>query len=161
MKNSILKYDLDEVTINLGFATEVKVRDYFSKDVKVFSIFDAHIDLFATYQIENDDKIERISYELYGTTDYWDILLLLNDRSPLFEMPYGYDLIHDFAQNRIDIYKNFIYSHAPLLNDRADVLFEELSEELLVKNENTRTIYVVKPSRMNDFISILKDENFI
>lgn len=161
MKNTILNYELENVQIDLGFTDDVNVRDYFSKDIKIFNLFNEHQDLFVTYQIENDDKIERISYELYGTTDYWDILLMLNDRSPLFEIPYGYDPIHDYAKIQIDIYRNLIYSHSPLLLARTDNLFDDLSEELLDNNETIRTMYIIKPSRMNDFIAVLKENSYI
>ena len=67
MKNTVLKFDYEELD-------EFIVSDYFSKKVDVYSLIDQIKDYVSAYKISDNDKLERISYELYGTTDYWDIL---------------------------------------------------------------------------------------
>ncbi len=72
MKNTLLNYDLEEVELN---GTDFNVSDYFSKDVGIYSLINDLDDYLDTYQINNNDKLERIAYELYGNIDYLDIRL--------------------------------------------------------------------------------------
>lgn len=155
MKNSLLNFDSED----LG---QFVVRDYFSANINIWEIFNEHKSMFEVYRIEDDDKIERISYELYGTTDYWDILIMLNDRSPLFEMPYNYDLLQNHAEEFINKYIHFVYSEASLAdNNRKEELTAEMLNVNLENNEKFRYLHVVKPSKMGDFIKILQSKGYI
>jgi len=154
MKNTILNYSLEELD-------DFFVRDYFSKDVKISDLFYTLGDYIDTYQMTNNDKLERISLQLYGTTDYWDILLLLNSRNPLFEMAYDYDLLVNFATNRSNYYKKTEYSHAPLNIARTAVLHSAILDAVVAENEDFRTLYIIKPPKMGTFLSLLKAQSYI
>lgn len=152
MKNTIIKYAREEVD-------EYIVSDYFSKNIQIgdFSIYS---DFITTFKLETNDKLERVSYVLYGTADYWDILLMLNNRDPLFQMTYDYDLIDRASIKYAQLYSE-TYSNGPLneedfnsMKDKRDVELEEL-------NEQYRKIYVVKPQRINEFILLLKSQGII
>ncbi len=158
MRNSILNYDTETVELE---EVEVQVSDYFSKDVQIFNIFDTLGDYLDTYQIQNNDKLERIALELYGNSNYWDILLMLNDRNPLFEIPYEYDLVEDFAEDSTNYYKNVLYSHPPLNVTRSEIIKAQILEETEINNESYRLIYIIKTEKMNDFISLLKSLSYI
>lgn len=155
MKNSILTFDYEELD-------EFIVSDYFSKDISIWDLWDNVQDYISTYKITDNDKLERISYELYGTTDYWDILALLNQRDPLFDMPYDYDTIYADVSSFINQYIYYIYSHAPL-NDatRQQELLEKFINEAEEEKEINRYIYIVKPSRIGDFIKLLKQNEYM
>lgn len=154
MKNSVLNYSTEELD-------EFIVSDYFSKDVGVYSIFTTLEPYLEVYKMSNSDKLERIAYELYGNTDYWDILLMINDRNPLFEMAYDYDILYTDATTTINQYANFIYSHAPLTSERSDVLLADLMQTKEDENEAYRFIYIIKPTLLNDAISILKQQGYV
>jgi hypothetical protein len=154
MKNTILNYELEELD-------EFIVSNYFSKNIDIYNLLNSLGEYLDIYQIQNSDKLERIAYELYGNTDFWDILLLLNDRNPLFEMPYEYDLLEDYALNRANYYKLVLYANAPLIQTRTDALMSEILSETVASNEEYRIIYIIKPEKMNNFISLLKANSYI
>ena len=97
MINTLLTYDLEELD-------EFIVSDYTSKKVDIYNLFQEMkdngtlADFLEVYRISDDDKLERISYSIYGTPDYWDILLQINDRNPLFQMPYNLDTTFEIAE---------------------------------------------------------------
>ena len=62
MKNTLLKFDYEELD-------EFIVPDYFSKSKDISYLVHKIKDYLEVYKISDNDKLERISYELYGTTD--------------------------------------------------------------------------------------------
>lgn len=155
MKNTILKFEKEEVE-------EFIVSDYFSKKVHIIDIYDELEKYVTTYQLVDNDKIERISYELYGSTDYWDILVLLNGADPLFHMAYGENILLDSIETSLNKYLYFIYSHAPLSDDtRIEELTEYYDAELKNDNERIRFIYVIKPENISDAVILLKKKGYL
>lgn len=148
MKNTLLNYDKEELD-------EFIVSDYFSKDINIFNLIDGLDDYIEIYTIADNDKLERVSLEIYGTTDYWDIILMLNDRNPLFDMPLDYDKIRNGSEEIANTYINFLYSQAPV-TDTARVL--EFTNEILTRNfnenESFRMIKIIKPSKIGAFLKI-------
>jgi hypothetical protein len=162
MKNTILNFKKETVEIELGFErSEYEVRDYFSKKINVSDIVPEILDMMAIYEMYDGDTIERVSFELYGTTDYWDILIMLNERSPLYDMPYEDGTIQEQSETFIFQYQNFVYSHAPLIQRRATILLNELIESRTNDNESLRALYIIKPSEMNRFLSLIKEYEYI
>lgn len=155
MKNTILKYTKTEVD-------DVIVSDYFSKKISIREFINLHPNLFYSYNVMDDEKLENISYKLYGTSDYWDLLLMLNDMNPLIDMPYNSDTIINGVQTQLNTYFYYSYSHAPLSNvSRINELTTEFSENAELKNETFRYIIVIKPTALPEFIKLLKDNKFI
>lgn len=160
MRNMVLNYETQEVGNYI-------VSDYTSTKIDLYNLvsefqdngtFSEYLDL---YRISDDDKLERISFALYGTPDYWDVLLQLNDRNPLFELPYNLDTIIDFSEGFWGKYSSEIYFQAELLPEVLKDRIEEEVERAKAKNEIYRYIYVIKPSRMNEFIKILRDKDYL
>lgn len=165
MKNTVLNFDKEEVNLNTTEFKDVNISNYFSKDINVYNILtdDDNInDYIDTYKMSDDDRLERISYDLYGTTDYWDILMLINERSSLFEMSYNFDVISEDNTSFVDNYFNSIYSQAPLLNaERIEALSSEYLTDNVSKNETYRYINVVKPSKITQFLTLLKARGYV
>jgi hypothetical protein len=146
MKNSILKYD------------DTTSDNYIHKDFTSFDYTKIHEfvdtcqdDIFDYYQMGDNDKMERIAFELYGSTDYWDILLLINDINALYGMPYSYDIIEAAASNRLEKYK----AKKPdvIIPDAHSVYMHGAFENIQTQqNEVNRVIKIVKPSRLQDFL---------
>lgn len=155
MKNSVIIFDTEEID------DKYIVPDYFSKDIAVYNIVTDMLPYLETYSISNGDKLERISYELYGTTDYWDILLMINERDPLFDMPFKYDIVEETVEKIIDTYQNETFTDAPLNQERTDILFNDRLEQAEIDNEEIRTMYVITPSLITDAISLLKTKGYI
>lgn len=160
MKNTILDFDYEEIELTDEWTADVS--DYFSKDISIWDLWENVQDYIQTYKIQNNDKLERISYELYGTTDYWDILALLNQRDPLFQMPYDYTTLYENASNYLNQYIYYIYSHAPLNDtERIQELLDEFINDFDEVNETNRYIYIIKPSKIGEFIKLLKDNSYL
>lgn len=160
MINTILKYDYED----LG---DYIVSDYTSKKIDLYNILqemkDNNIlsDYFDIYRMMDDDKLERISYSIYGTTDYWDILLQLNDRNPLFEMSYNLDTIVDSVEIFWKKYSNNVYFQSPLNDTVLNELILAEIENMKKQNEIYRLIYIIKTSKMNEFLKILRERDYI
>lgn len=154
MKNSILNYSTEELD-------DFIVTDYFSKDIFINDIFSTLEEYLELYEMDDDDKLERISYEFYGDTNYWDLLLLINNLNPLFQMAYNFDILTDEVTTKIDLYSNVIYSHPPLTPERKTAGYNYLLDKLTTQNEQNRSIYVVKPNYLNDVLGILKTNGYL
>lgn len=159
MINTILGYQKEELD-------DFIVSDYTSKKINIYDILEEMrynntlSDFFSLYRISDDDKLERISYSMYGTTDYWDILLQINDRNPLFQMPYNLDSTIESAEAFWNYYSNNVYFQT-LNNNVLNILLNSEIERMKEKNEIYRYIYVVKPTKMNEFLKILRDRDYI
>ena len=160
MINTLLTYELEELD-------EFIVSDYTSKKVDIYNLFQEMkdngtlADFLEVYRISDDDKLERISYSIYGTADYWDILLQINDRNPLFQMPYNLDTTFDIAEAMWNNYSDNIYFQSPLDSNLLQSLIDEEIERLKEKNEFYRFIYIIKTSKMNEFLKILRERDYI
>lgn len=160
MNNTILNYNLDELD-------EFIVPDYFSKNIDLYNILQEFqnngilAEYVQMYRIADDDKLERISYDIYGTTDYWDLLLQINDRQPLFDMPYSLDVIIDSSREYWEHYSNNVYFQAPLNTNTLELLVNAEVEILKEQNEIIRFIYIINPSKLQDFLKILRERDYI
>lgn len=160
MTNSILNYTYDELD-------EFIVSDYFSKKIDIYSLLAEFIsagtlaNYVQSYRISDDDKLERISYDIYGSTVYWDLLLQLNDKQPLFEMPYSLDTIIDSSEEFWNNYANLIYFQAPLESEILQTLINEEIEKMKEQMEIYRFIYIIKPTKLQEFLKILREKDYM
>lgn len=162
MKNTIIKYELEEFDENDIPIDGIRfVHDYNTKDVHFDDLYDEIKDIVTVYQVQNGDKLERISMELYGTPDYWDILLLLNKMDPLFDMPYDDGNVLTQAEIFVNVYQNTIYMNNPLVQSRTDELRDEIVEDVIEENKKRGIIYVVKSSRMGEFLLLATAKGLI
>ena len=156
MKNTLLDYEYEELD-------EFIVPNYFSRDINIYDIYSLLKKYVVVYRITDNDNIERIAYDLYGTTDYWDILVMLNQRNPLFDMPYNYDKIEESTKSYTNTYLNVICSidNLHVIAGVGKKLYDEYLEEGLAENESFRYMYVVEPTKMADFLKVLQDNSYL
>lgn len=160
MQNALLNYTLEELD-------EFVVPDYFSKKIDLYNLIQEFTEAntlgyyLATYKIADDDKLERISYDIYGTTNYWDILLQLNDKNPLFELPYSLDTIIYGSEEYWNDYANFLYFQAPLNSEILNNLIDEEIEKMKEQNEKYRFLYIIKPTKIQEFLKLLRDKEYL
>lgn len=160
MTNTLLNYTLEELD-------EFIVPDYFSKKIDLYNLIQEFSEAgtlgyyLATYKIADDDKLERISYDIYGTTNYWDLLLQLNDKNPLFELPYSLDTIIDSSEEHWNNYSNLLYFQAPLIDNVLQTLIDEEIEKMKVQNEKYRFLYIIKTTKMQEFLKLLRDKDYL
>ena len=160
MTNSILNYINEELD-------EFIVPDYFSKKIDVYTVLQEFSEAgtlgeyVVSYRMSDDDKLERISYDIYGTPIYWDLLLQINDKVPLFEMPYSLDTIIDSSEEFWNNYSNLLYFQAPLNSVFLQALIDEEIEKMKEINEIYRIIYIIKPTKLQEFLKILRDKDYL
>jgi len=147
MKNKIINYDIID-----------NHMDYRSKDVsKILALKElSDTNYIDYYTLQDNEKIEGVSYYLYNSTVYWDLLLLINERDPLFGLTYDYDYIATKAEDNIERYNS---SYNIDLSVEDPEYYQELIdteiERLSLINEENRTIKIIKPSKILDFTRIL------
>lgn len=160
MTNTLLNYTLEELD-------EFIVPDYFSRKIDLYNLIQEFSEAgtleyyLATYKIADDDKLERISYDIYGTTNYWDLLLQLNDKNPLFEMPYSLDTVIDSSEEYWNNYSNLLYFQAPLNDIVLQTLIDEEIEKMKEQNEKYRFLYIIKTTKMQEFLKLLRDKDYL
>lgn len=147
LKNSIV--DFTNRTLN-GYSVE----DYFTFDLKLIleHVKTCTDDFFEWYQIQDDDKLERIALELYGDADYWDILLIINGKDALLHMPYNFDTVAEFARNTAEDYVKHISTLTTLPDFHIEEMVTKYEEKFRKENDSYRLMRIVKPQRMQEFI---------
>jgi hypothetical protein len=147
LKNSVIDFTNRQIENTI-------VEDYFTFDLKKIldHIASCTLDYFEWYQMDDDDKIERVALELYGNADYWDILLLINGKDALFDMPYNFDTLSSFADEKAKNYVASISALKTITPEHQAQMAEIYEEKFRKQNEENRLLRVVKPSRMQEFI---------
>lgn len=152
MKNTLLTYD--------KFSSyKFIANDYTSKNFKnILSLPELNSTVYIDYiELDENQTMEQVSYALYDTPDYWDILILINNRDPLFDMVYNFDIVDNISSSRILEYlKNYSGTYK---TNTVDNLKKITLQDLENKNDNLRTLKVIKPDKMFDFIKIVNSLN--
>lgn len=156
MKNSILNYKTIEFT-------DLIVTDYTSynyAEISNLSIFNDETYVYY-YTLNDGETIEGVSYKAYNTTDYWDLILLINRKSALFDMSYDFDALSVWARLKAEEYNFKEYFGSSLPRNHILYLESLYLNELTLKNEENRVIKLVKPSMLNDVFRILREKSLI
>ena len=153
MKNTVIKYP------NIS-CRQFTAQDYTDKKFKQIldlpeltdSTYVEHIELL------DNQTIEQISYILYGSPDFWDILVLINNMDPLFSMSYDFDIIKDISKAKV---QKYLEGYSGMYkNDTEERLDELVLHNNIEANEKRRTIRVIKKDRLGDFLKILNGIDF-
>lgn len=163
MKNSIIKYDRTD------FYEGYSVTDYTSKKLSQildFSILDDS-DWIEYYILTDNETIEQVSYDVYGTTMYWDVILYINKIDPLFGMVYDFDFSRDTAESFVDNYNENVLIWGKYVPPRSlptaymDMLKDIKTEELEALKELKRPIKIIRHNKILDFMKLLRQQEII
>lgn len=102
---------------------------------------------FGILELANNIALEKISWQIYKSPDYWDILLLVNDIDPLFGMPYEYDIVSASTDDAIKRYEETVYRRFMPDKDRRRLHQAKAAQDSEL-NEKHRRIYYVYPERI-------------
>jgi hypothetical protein len=101
--------------------------------------FKKNLDAIIHYIIPEDYSIDKISYDLYGTTDYWWIIYVFNNiKNPWLEWP--------FCQEQLTTLTDLLYNEEGKYS--RPTYYKFLHEE----NEIKKNIIVLKEYALRDFI---------
>ena len=122
----------------------------------------------STKIVSNNEPLEKISYDLYDSTEYWDVLLLLNERSPLFDMAYDYDVIAEAGETATQTYESEVLNKSiddnNLGNDglttreRFRLAFQE---ERAKNNDAFQTLIYIKKDKIWDFVNLMYNDEIV
>ena len=171
LKNTLLNFDtinVDDVTnvtisktensLNVTPTLNIQFYDR-NKIQKIKDVISTMNDAWFSYVlVPQNSSLEKISYELYNSKDYWDILLLLNERMPIFDMYYDYDIISEAGETGIQEYENKVY-RKKILSSVRESLRIKLQENQEKENENLKIIKYIKKDYLYDFLNFLNSSN--
>ena len=105
-------------------------------------------------KVHNDELIEQISFDLYQSTDYWDILLVLNGMTSMNQLPVNNDIVIIKAEKKLQEWKD----KGALLNIpmTSELLLKKYNEFLLQEenlNEKYRYINYVSAEDMSELLA--------
>ena len=160
-KNSILNFKTQEyiddsgATQKDGTSVKLIVPDYQSINFKKVRII---LDMcpeewFEWIKIANHTNIEKLSQDLYGSPNYWDIILIINGRLPLFEFPYDYDIVEIMVDNMVNKYVQKVYKK-PVTDETRERIRKMFIKKVADDNENYRFLKVIKPMYIYKFIQL-------
>ena len=169
MKNTLLKFDyiMDENDKNFlrgnNSSNKVFISLYnFTNIKKMVAIIDRLNDkeYFGYTSVKNNTTIEKLSYDIYKTTDFWDVIILVNNKNPLFSMTYDFDIIYDSVDEYLINYEKRILKRK--LNEKEkERLRKTFMEKLSIENEDNRIIRYVYPEKIYDFLQILRENRLL
>ena len=107
-------------------------------------------DFFDWVQIQNNVTLEKLALDFYGNANYWDVLLVINQKNPLFEMPFDFDSLSTMAEDKIDSYIREIYNN-DIPVSIYNIMYEKYKNDLVLLNEEYRIIRIVRPGRIQEF----------
>ena len=115
-------------------------------------------------RIQNNTTLEKISYDLYQTPDYWDLLLFLNLRMPIWDMPYDYDVVSEAGDTAITEFESEVFGKrvservmwdGVSTRDRIKNAYQDAASEV---NNEFSTLKYVDPSHIYDMINLMYEE---
>ena len=171
LKNTLLNFDtinIDDVenvttsknestlnvtpSLDISFYDRIKIQKI--KDV----ISTMNEDWFSYVLVPQNSTLEKISYDLYESKDYWDILLLVNERMPLFDMYYDYDIISEAGETALQEYENKVY-RKKILSEVRERLRVKMQENYEAENENLKIVKYIKKNYIYDFINYINNNS--
>lgn len=128
--------------------TEFLFRDY-TNLVSIKEILDKYKEHIQIYQVLEDERLDTISYKLYGTTDYWDMLVLLNDLKCMTDLPVNYDKVENRAKQKHEEWTKIFGKQKT--KEQIASKYEEFLEQEIANNEKYRNFKYIDSSVINRF----------
>lgn len=120
------------------------LKNLFDKVVLLDSFKKEYIN-FDTYEVNNNESIEYVSYVAYKTVDYWWIIAIFNDIKDIF-----YDWVK--TEDQIQYIADQLYETENKYSRRV------YYDMLVAHNEKRRTLLVLKPEFINTVVSAYRSE---
>ena len=127
---------------------EFLIRDY-TNLVSIQEILDKYKEYIQIYQVLEDERLDTISYKLYGTTDYWDMLVLLNDLKCMTDLPVNYDKVENRARQKHEDWTKIFGKQKT--KEQIASKYEEFLEQEIANNERYRNFKYIDTSMINRF----------
>lgn len=155
LKNFLDKFEFIEES--RSDAEQLNVRDYRSVDLKKINelILDEDIE---TIKINAGEKMELVADNVYRNKDFWDFLMIINDKCSLSDMPYDNDIVQAISEEMTSNY--FSNPDRPYQGNITDELLSEYKEFIheKINQENFRKMLVkiLNPDKLADLLREFK-----
>ena len=170
LKNTLLNFDhinIDDVenittsknesTLNVTPSLDISFYDRI-KIQKIKDVISSMNEAWFSYVIvPQNTTLEKVSYDLYESKDYWDILLLVNERMPIFEMNCDYDIISEAGEKALKEYEEKIY-RKKILSEVRERLRLKMQENYEAENENLKIVKYIQKNYLYDFINYINND---
>ena len=150
-KDFLLSKSKEKFTINNN---TFEIDDY-TNILDISEILEQYKGELSEYQVSNDERIEVISFNIYRSSDYWDLLLLINNIKDFRKLPVNQDKLekrlNEIYSEWLDIFgKN--KTEAQKLEK-----FQELEQELFLENEKYRIIKYINIDKISEIKAMIKE----
>jgi len=149
MKTEFLVYDNFEIG-------NFKIKNYNSFMLsEIRNYLDSLDDNYYTYiKITDNILIEKVIFDYYDTENYYDLILFINNREMLMDMPYSYDIILNNIDKDINAYEYKVFG--TLKNELSEKsksrLIEKLNSEYIENNKKLLYIKIIKKQYINEIM---------
>lgn len=103
--------------------------------------------------IQDDTRLEVLSYFEYNDSKYWDLLFYINDMDSIFDLPTNGDNIIAKVNSKVQDFetKFGIITDIVIKNQQYDTFLSEVT----ILNEKHRRFRFIKPSYISQFLGYL------
>ena len=125
-----------------------KIREYLNKLDNSY---------FKYIKLQDNSKIEKVCLDYYGSTDFYDLTLLLNSREAIFDMAYSYDIIFSAVEKDLEEYRNKVFkdSYKDFSETTRNKLFKYLENKYDTNNEANRYLKVISANYVYNILSYI------
>jgi ribosome-interacting GTPase 1 len=112
---------------------------------------------FTIVSIPENEKIENLAYKLFGSENYADLILAINDENFLWSSPYNQDVLNKMSDAVLLEFLNQL--NLDSFNENLSYLDFKQKIEESIDNTNSQKKYfkVPKPENLSDVISLINN----
>ena len=151
MKETLMKYDNFNV---FNVRNTLKIKNYTSFDIyKIKELLNSlDKNYFAWIKLNEGSLIESALYDYYGDENLYDLIMFINQRDMLFDMPYSYDVILNAIDRSISEYEYRVFGNFKKeLSEKSNKrLREKLDADYTEKNQKFLYLKVIKREYINE-----------
>ena len=151
MKETLMKYDDFNV---FNVKNTLKIKNYTSFDIyKIKELLNSlDKNYFAWIKLNEGSLIESALYDYYGDENLYDLIMFINQRDMLCDMPYSYDVILNAIDRSISEYEYRVFGNFKKeLSEKSNKrLREKLDADYTEKNQKFLYLKVIKREYINE-----------
>ena len=120
------------------------------------AVLNQYPDLFEYITINDDTKLEVISYKKYGSENYADVILACNEEVFLWSVPYSSDVLIEVQEAR----KRIFVSELGIKRDDArfedfEFFIDTINDDVEQENTKKRSFRLPVKERLGDVINLI------
>ena len=129
--------------------------DDYTNILDISNILEQYKGELLEYQVSNDERIEVISFNIYRSSDYWDLLLLINDIKDFRKLPVNQDKLEKRLN---EIYSEWLDAFGKNKTEAQKLeKHQELEQELFLENEKYRIIKYINIDKISEIKAMIKE----